>query len=35
MQKRPTQESTEARFLVNTVARRLGVHASTLKRLEA
>ncbi len=34
MQKPPTAESHEARYRINTVARRLGVHPSTIKRLE-
>lgn len=35
MQKKLALEVSEARFRVNTVARRLGVHTSTIKRLEA
>ena len=35
MRKRDTPELPEARYRINTVSRRLGVHPSTIKRLEA
>ena len=35
MRRRDTPELAEARYRINTVARRIGVHSSTIKRLEA
>lgn len=35
MRKKDTPELLEARYRINTVSRRLGVHSSTIKRLEA